>query len=94
MVLIDKDKLWTRLQQYEDFESLATTSAFDTIADFRILLNIAPVVDAVPVVRCMDCVYKKRATVNKKGYLICPASGMEITDWDYCSYGERRDDRE
>ncbi len=43
-------------------------------------------------VRCKDCVYKKGATVNKKGYLICPASGMEITDRDYCSYGERRVD--
>ena len=94
MTLIDKDKLWTRLQQYEDFECPATTSAFDTIADFRILLNTAAVVDAVPVVRCMDCVYKERATVNKKGYLICPASGMEITDRDYCSYGERREDHE
>lgn len=50
--------------------------------------------ERVPVVRCKDCVYKKDATVNKKGYLICPASGMEITDQDYCSYGERRDDHE
>ena len=46
------------------------------------------------VVRCRDCVYKECAAVNEKGYLICPASGMEITDRDYCSYGERRDDCE
>lgn len=38
--------------------------------------------------RCVNCVYKKRATVNEKGFLICPASGMEITDGDYCSYHE------
>ena len=25
------------------------------------------------------------------GFLICPASGMEITESDYCSYGEREE---
>ena len=45
-------------------------------------------------VRCKDCTYAKDAAVNEKGYLICPASGMEITDRDYCSYGERRADHE
>lgn len=37
---------------------------------------------------CRNCEYRKKATVNDKGFLICPASGMEITDQDYCSYGE------
>lgn len=46
--------------------------------------------DAVPVVRCKDCEYGKDAKVNKKGYRICPASHMEITDDDFCSYGERK----
>ena len=47
-------------------------------------------ITTAPVVRCHECAYKERATVNEKGYLICLASGMEITDQDYCSYGERR----
>lgn len=42
------------------------------------------------VVRCKDCEYKKKAKYNEKGYLICPASGMEITDNDFCSYGEKK----
>ena len=41
------------------------------------------------VVKCKDCVYRKRARPNRKGFLVCPASGMEITDDDFCSYGER-----
>ena len=52
----------------------------------------APAVDAVEVVRCKDCVYWPKAKVNRKGFLICPASGMEITATDFCSYGERRGD--
>ena len=49
--------------------------------------------DAVQVVRCVDCKYRELAKVNCKGYTICPASGMEITDDDFCSYGERKEDR-
>ena len=52
----------------------------------------APTVDAVQVVRCKDCKYYEQAKVNNKGFLICSASGMEITEADYCSYGERRND--
>ena len=48
-------------------------------------------VDVVEVVRCCKCEYSKKATINDKGFKICPASGMEITDNDFCSYGERRE---
>ena len=41
------------------------------------------------VVRCYQCTYWENAKANKKGFLICPASGMEITEDDFCSYGER-----
>ena len=51
----------------------------------------ATTVPAEVVVHCGDCEYKTKAKVNQKGFLICPASGMEITDNDYCSYGERRE---
>lgn len=51
--------------------------------------------ESVNVVHCKDCKYWDKATANKKGFLICPASGMEITADDFCSYGERRtDDKE
>ena len=51
----------------------------------------APTVDAVVVTRCKDCTHKERATVNEKGFLICPASGMEITPYDFCSYGDPKE---
>ena len=54
-------------------------------------INEAPTIDAVQVVRCGECRYRELAKVNCKGYTICPASGMEITDDDYCSYGERQE---
>ena len=39
------------------------------------------------VVLCNQCTYWEKAKANKKGYLICPASGMEIMADDFCSYG-------
>lgn len=61
------------------------------IAASRVMRS-AEKVDAVQVVRCWQCSRWKEAWVNKKGFLICPASGMDITADDYCSYGEREDD--
>lgn len=57
-------------------------------------IDLAPTIDAVPVVRCQECRYYPTAKVNEKGFLICPASGMEITETDYCSYGERMDEED
>ena len=58
---------------------------------------IIEVSDGVPnikkmnqLVRCKDCTYWFNAEENEKGFVICPASGMEITEDDYCSYAERR----
>lgn len=45
--------------------------------------------DFIKVTRCKDCQYFKNTKVNNKGFLICPASGMEITENDYCSYAEK-----
>lgn len=51
----------------------------------------ANAVDVAPVVHCKDCKHFDRAKFNRKGFKICPASGMNITPEDYCSYGERRE---
>ncbi len=79
MRLIDRDVIHWRPD--ENWELYATA------ADIRAI----PTVDAVGVTRCKDCEHKERATVNGKGFLICPASGMEITPDDFCSYGEPKE---
>lgn len=53
------------------------------------IVNEIPTADVQEVVRCKDCSYFCKATVNKKGFLICPASGMDITNNDFCSYGAK-----
>ena len=101
MRLIDAD---APREQILDWISEQVVSKYATHAECikaregaRVALNIlenAPTVPAEVVVHCRDCKYKTQSKVNKKGFLICPASGMEITDNDYCSYGERRESEE
>lgn len=61
-------------------------------SDIGYMIRKRPTIDAVVVTRCKNCAHKERATVNEKGFLICPASGMEITPDDFCSYGEPKED--
>lgn len=56
----------------------------------REAISALPAAGVVEVTFCKDCRYYQDAKVNEKGFLICPASGMEITETDYCSYGERK----
>ena len=75
----------------------AVSLAEFTCVQKQLILCNAQLLDAkekmksmVPVVRCRDCVYAQSAKINKNGFLVCQASGMEITDDDFCSYGERK----
>ena len=54
-----------------------------------------PTVDAVEVVRCKDCKYRKQFQSDGTFYCSDPNYGMgigvELQDDDFCSYGERRE---
>lgn len=67
---------------YDDCDELVARRCRDA-------LPALPAADVAEVVRCKDCQYYQDAKTNKKGFLICPAFGMEITETDYCSYGVR-----
>ena len=85
MRLIDAECLCDLVEQ-----SSILSAGFKQV--FEKLVAGEPAVDAVPVVRCRDCEYFVNAAVNANGFLICGASGMEITPEDFCSYGERKVD--
>ena len=52
-------------------------------------INDAPVIDAVPVVRCKDCeYYQKDGFPDHFGWCYRHHHGFE--DSDFCSYGKRR----
>lgn len=94
---IDADELVRymeeRQERLKDDESLWELSVVETF------LGRASSADVVEVVRCKDCKYLKPFTSQylTGQFCECPCSfggqGIKKPD-DYCSYGERRDDRE
>ena len=59
-------------------------------------IDLAQTVDAVPVVRCKDCV-NGTVFVNKQGaeYVDCVLDDYSVRKpTDYCSYGEKRRDKD
>ena len=84
MELIDREALLADMSQ--TVENSGCVYHEDEIID---CVKYAPTIDAVEVVFCKNCIYRATAKVNCKGFTICPASNMEITDNDYCSYGRK-----
>lgn len=54
------------------------------------LINEAPTVDAVPVVRCKDCKWWTKQEKSIQGR--CALTGTYPTGGWYCGNGERKDD--
>lgn len=65
--------------------------------DRRITANMNVLADLVlraaspAVVKCGECRHSHEAKINGKGFLICPATGLDITENDFCFLGERSD---
>ena len=86
MRLIDADMLWCKLER----ESWHDNADRDEIA--LPLVDDAPTVDAVEVVRCRDC--KHRGTDDCIFHIKGEPADEELLrklDNDFCSYGERID---
>ena len=74
-------KLWEKMPDGEELSK-----------ELMKAINHAPTIDAVPVVRCKDCVYyksEKLLRVEGSDYFTCPANGGLFGPDDYCSSGER-----
>lgn len=66
-------------------------SSTGSLSNPKLALAVWNTRPAPPIGRCVECSYREKATVNNKGFLICPASGMEITNYDFCSYFEPKE---
>ena len=55
------------------------------------IINQFPAVNAVPVVRCRECIYYEKGK-SYEPYCNHPTHGIPYSnDDDFCSYGERRE---
>lgn len=95
MRLIDADALKPLLREYCVDDDEVVMKWYDIMGVDEVV-DRAPTIDAVPVVRCKDCkcwTYEAEGDFGIK-YGFCehadfPASVLETTHGDFCSYGER-----
>ena len=89
MRLIDADALWERL----DDEPWEHNADRDEIA--LPFVNAAPTIDAEIVVRCKDCVHYDIGVCLKiySDGNAHPEAWQSRKPDDFCSYGERKDDK-
>lgn len=60
------------------------------VDDAICLIDDAPTVDAVEVVRCKDCKYRKDPENRFCNSYCTKHFSMQAKDGDFCSYGERK----
>lgn len=54
------------------------------------VIDNQPTVNAVEVVRCKDCKWSAKTTINSIVPLFCELEDKAVFCHDYCSYGERK----
>ena len=84
--LIDANALGIGRAKREVFDKPAYADGWNSAID---VIENAPTVDAVEVVRCKDCIYYHK----QLGYGFGQCSKYNIMPYpdDFCSYGERKD---
>lgn len=55
-------------------------------------IDDAPTIDAVPVVRCKDCLYWQSGENECEKWEYCAIHNIDIGPHSFCSYGERKED--
>ena len=62
-----------------------------TAETLEYMLEHAPTVDAVPVIRCKDCIRWRQSKSNTTAK-VCDWDRYEKTENDFCSWAKRKDD--
>lgn len=100
MKLIDADSLfnWGKHKlsdatKYGNKGADQTNFSYSTLMMYEIAdeINVAPTVDAVPVVRCGECKFWENDGMHITGICSNANVGKIKLDTDFCSYGVRKD---
>ena len=86
--LIDADRAMEIVRE----QGIAHPSAYHLTNYATLILREAPTIDAVPVVRCRECVGRPFWEKDHNGVPVCLLSGLYArSEDDYCPYGERKE---
>ena len=87
MRMIDADELLNALPVIKEDKQV---SLYGVVADFMVMIFAMPTIDAVPVVRCRDCSWGQKDDI---GVMHCHKYHCHKKENDFCSYGEKKEDR-
>lgn len=95
MQLIDVDVLLEQMEKLYQKRSEESNMTGDrtvcvTWNDAVFCIKDSPAVDAVPVVRCRECVYWASGANEDESWEYCYWFESEIDGNEFCSYGERK----
>ena len=89
--LISANYLLDKVQYRIDTPGIIGSTVRDMVATTRRIIEEAPTVDAVEVVRCRDCKHSElEETECGAKYIYCCRTDDCVEADDFCSYGERR----
>ena len=97
MRLIDVDELIDELYQDQPMNWTGSDAEIQECVDWELFRNMvinAPIIDAVPVVRCKDCKYGEVDDADLPTQYLCNYHGADWNDENhFCSYGEREENK-
>ena len=97
MRLIDADALRKNFEDLEIVRHEWMTPSRGEIQGLDVAICVladAPTIDAVPVVRCRECVHWATGTNEEESWEYCTLLDHEIDGDRFCAYGERKDGAE
>lgn len=98
--LIDAKKLYQELFIVKDKDGnlrrIPDVDCFNKYIDIHIkdvkrAILKAPIIDAVPVVRCKKCMYWQSGKNECEKWEYCTFHNINIGPYSFCSYGEKMD---
>lgn len=91
MRLIDGDEFEKRMNKYaKDCRDEGDTNTAQVFDDVACELQDAPIIDAVEIVRCKDCIYAVKIAKTSND-ISCGSMRDFVKENDFCSKGERKD---
>ena len=72
-------------------QGIAHPNAYHLTNYATLILREAPTIDAVPVVRCLECKYRFGNNGHSKNGCPIIDANIWMDDDDFCSYGERKE---
>lgn len=98
MRLVDADLMRAHIRPYSVVDEGWLVTGGTSIRLMQTLIDEAPTVDAVPVIRCKDCDNcreldrtDKRENQYVKGVVLCKLWDEGVYPNDFCSYGCKRE---